>query len=277
VKKIAIIPTLCTLGNAACGFSAIVVAAKVNLADGLSDGWPLYISGWLIFAAMLFDVFDGYLARRSKTSSQFGAELDSLCDAISFGAAPGFLIIQMGAGFGPELVQELFLGTATLYMVCALLRLARFNVQTSLDAKAHRYFKGLPSPAAAGCIASLVVAHHKFAQLAWLPPALLDAMVHWLAPLIGLLVALLMVSRVPYVHFVNRLLHRRHTFGQLMQLILAVFAIWLFRELALMLLFWYFAFATPVRMLLNRQGATALANSLSGEDAPPARDLGSQP
>ncbi len=264
MKKIAIIPTLCTLGNAACGFSAIVIAAKAN-----PNGWSLYISGWLIFAAMIFDVFDGYLARRSKTASQFGAELDSLCDAISFGVAPAFLIIQMGAGFGVEIVQELIWGVATLYLVCTILRLARFNVQTSLDAKAHRYFKGLPSPAAAGCVASLAVAQHKFAMLHWLPPAILDSCAYWLAPLIGLTVAVLMVSRVPYAHLINRVLHRRHNFGQVIQLVLAVFTIVLFRELALMLLFWLFAFAAPVRMLLNRRGAAALYASLSGEEPAP--------
>jgi CDP-diacylglycerol--serine O-phosphatidyltransferase len=272
VKKIAIIPTLCTLGNAACGFSAIVFAARANVATEWTDGWPLYISGWLIFAAMIFDVFDGYLARRSKTASQFGAELDSLCDAISFGAAPAFLIVQLGSWSKQELVQELFLMIATLYVVCTILRLARFNVQTSLDPKSHRYFKGLPSPAAAGCIAGLVVAHHKFAQLEWLAPNLLNSLVYWLAPLVGLSVALLMVSRMPYVHLVNRFLHRRRNFGQLMQLILVVFCIMLFKELALMLAFWLFALVGPIRLLLTERAAPATAEPSPREESHPGSD-----
>jgi CDP-diacylglycerol--serine O-phosphatidyltransferase len=269
VKKIAIIPTLCTLGNAACGFTAIVIAARANVATEWSSGWTIYIAGWLILAAMIFDVFDGYLARKSKTSSQFGAELDSLCDAISFGAAPAFLMIQLGAGFAQELVQELYLMIGILYMVCAVLRLARFNVQTTLDPKSHRYFKGLPSPAAAGCIASLVVAQHKFAKLEWLPPEFLNSLVYWLAPLVGLTVALLMVSRVPYAHFVNRLLHRRRNFSQLMQLILAVFTVLLFKELALMLVFWLFAAMGPIQLLINRPGAPVEEGLPAGEPVAP--------
>lgn len=265
MKRIAIIPTLCTLGNAACGFTAIIIAAHANVASGWSSSWTLYIAGWLIFAAMIFDVFDGYLARRSKTASQFGAELDSLCDAISFGAAPAFLMIQLGAGFNQELVQELYLIIGILYMVCAVLRLARFNVQSTLDPKSHRYFKGLPSPAAAGCIASLVVAQHKFAKLEWLPPPFLNSLVYWLAPLVCLTVALLMVSRVPYAHFVNRLLHRRRNFGQLMQLILAVFTVLLFKEIALMLVFWLFAAMGPIRMLIRRPGAAGEESHSTGD------------
>ena len=93
MKKIAILPTLLTLGNAVCGFSAIVVASWIDGTDG-HDVYFVY-SAWLIVAAMLFDVLDGFVARLSKTASDFGGQLDSLCDAISFGAAPAFLILRL--------------------------------------------------------------------------------------------------------------------------------------------------------------------------------------
>src|SRR5262245_23969696 len=94
VRRIAIVPTLCTLANGACGFASIVFAAHVSVAANLRTetiDYAAYLSGLFILVAMVFDVLDGYLARRSKTASQFGAELDSLCDAVSFGAAPAFL------------------------------------------------------------------------------------------------------------------------------------------------------------------------------------------
>src|SRR5687768_5164089 len=114
MKRIHLIPTFCTLCNAACGFLAILFASRTSIATGMSQDLAYYVSGWLIFAAMLFDVFDGYLARRVKSASQFGAELDSLCDAISFGVAPAFLVIQLGANFEGRLARDVFLVVATL-------------------------------------------------------------------------------------------------------------------------------------------------------------------
>src|SRR5262245_20169188 len=155
VRKIAILPTVCTLGNGTCGFLAILLTAQVSVGKLLATPeLAAYLSGWLIFMAMVFDVLDGYIARRSKTASQFGAELDSLCDAISFGVAPAFLLVNLGNKAELQLSQHLYFGVAMLFVWCVVLRLARFNVQTTLDEKSHRFFKGLPSPGGAGCIAS---------------------------------------------------------------------------------------------------------------------------
>src|SRR5215471_12055887 len=103
MKKIAIIPTLLTLGNAVCGLAAIAYASK--LGDAASspdrDSYLFALSGWLIIAAMIFDALDGYVARLSKSASDFGLQLDSLCDAISFGAAPAFLLLRLGPGWQP--------------------------------------------------------------------------------------------------------------------------------------------------------------------------------
>lgn len=258
MRKIAIIPALCTLGNACCGFASIVYASRFRPDHPEVAAEYLHffaISGWLIFGAMVFDVLDGYLARVSKTASDFGAQLDSLCDAISFGVAPGFLLIRLGSGIQQVLVRDMLLVIATLYMICTILRLARFNVQTTVDPKSHKSFRGLPSPAAAGCIASLAVMRYDvFDRYRWLASdQVVSAIIHWVAPLGALTVAVLMVSRVPYVHLANQILRRRrHSFTQLVQLILAGFAIMLFRELALVLMFWSYALAGPLRLLWNR-------------------------
>ena len=155
MKKIAIIPTMLTLGNAVCGFSSIVLASKI---DGLPESKYLFFSSaGLLFLAMVFDALDGYVARLSKSASDFGGQLDSLCDAISFGVAPAFLLLRMGLDWEAPLIRQAIAVIAVLYMVCAILRLARFNVQNSPDPASHKRFKGLPSPGAAGCVASLAI------------------------------------------------------------------------------------------------------------------------
>ena len=87
VRKIVIVPTLLTLGNAVCGLASVAFASRF-VRD--PDTTYLAISGWLILAAMVFDTLDGFAARLFKSAGRFGAELDSLCDAVSFGAAPAF-------------------------------------------------------------------------------------------------------------------------------------------------------------------------------------------
>jgi CDP-diacylglycerol--serine O-phosphatidyltransferase len=248
MKRIAIIPTLCTLGNACCGFASIICAAQIQAVPSAEPTKYLHlfaVSGVLIFAAMVFDALDGYLARLSKTASQFGAELDSLCDAISFGAAPAFLLIRLGGGIEQRVMRDALYVIATLYMICAILRLARFNTQTNIDPESHRIFRGLPSPAAAGCIASLAVARYDYFDKWEMSDAVVGAIMHWFAPLGALTVALLMVSRVPYKHLMNQLLSRRkHKFSELVQLVAAVAAV--------LLLFWLYALASPIILLVNR-------------------------
>jgi CDP-diacylglycerol--serine O-phosphatidyltransferase len=259
VKKIAILPTLLTLGNGVCGFASIAYASKVVALDTRdADQNNLYfvVSACLILTAMVFDALDGYAARLSKTASDFGGQLDSLCDAISFGAAPAFLLLRLGQDWqNPRhpLVAKAVAVIAALYMACAVLRLARFNIENAPDPAAHKRFKGLPSPAAAGCLASLAILRSELPGYASsLDPHAVQLFVKFWAPPGALLVALLMVSRVPYPHFTNQLLRGRRSFRFLVQVVLLAFIIALTPELAFFLLFWGYALNGPVRQALFR-------------------------
>jgi CDP-diacylglycerol--serine O-phosphatidyltransferase len=261
VRKIAILPTLLTLGNGVCGFSAIVYASKIS-----DDGTPaVYFaySAWLVMAAMLFDVLDGFVARLSKTASEFGGQLDSLCDAISFGAAPAFLILRLSWEWkNSELMGNATVVIAVLFLVCVILRLARFNVENTPDPASHRRFKGLPSPAGAGCIISLAILRSlPEGNWAALDPELMRLVVKYWAPLGGLGVALLMVSRVSYPHLTKQVLRGRRHYTYLLRIILVLFVLGLARELSLLIVFWGYALTFAVRHLI------AVARRRSGEPA----------
>jgi CDP-diacylglycerol--serine O-phosphatidyltransferase len=259
-----VLPTLLTLGNAACGFGAITFAAKVGPAN--VDGNELFIAAILIFLAMLFDMLDGSAARWAKQTSDFGAQLDSLCDGVSFGVAPAFLMLQYvqshrWAQPGAELAVEPWFRyhprflwvVAVLYATCALLRLARFNVETDED-DTHDSFSGLPSPAAAGTVASFLIALRELKDMAggddetvrnvgtWLIGA-----VQALLPPITFCVACLMVSRIRYAHVFNQLFRGQRSRQHVIQIVFALAAVFLVREMAVPLAFCYFAFSSPLR------------------------------
>ncbi|MBV9126160.1 MAG: CDP-diacylglycerol--serine O-phosphatidyltransferase [Planctomycetes bacterium] len=253
MKKVAIIPTLLTLGNAVCGFAAIACASKIDLEKPATE-YYFALGGWLVIGAMVFDALDGYVARLSRVASKFGGELDSLCDAISFGVAPAFLLLRMGPGWEPQpLFHQILAGIATLYMVCAILRLARFNVENTPDPASHKRFRGLPSPGAAGCLASLAIVRGEMATR-WpnLHPEVLHAGIMVWSTLGALAVALLMVSRVPYPHVTKQILRGRHHFRHLIQVLVIVFFIITFRDLALVLIFWIYGLGIPLRYTLLR-------------------------
>jgi CDP-diacylglycerol--serine O-phosphatidyltransferase len=242
LKRIAILPTLLTLGNGVCGFAAIAYASRMGLVDTPPEDNVRYLalSGWLIVAAMIFDSLDGYIARLARSTSKFGGELDSLCDAISFGAAPALLLLKMGPGWDRQLWHEALAVIATLYMVCAVLRLARYNVRSMIESGGSKKFEGLPSPAAAGCVASLALLRGSVTEESWHglhASTVLSAVETW-AMFGALLVALLMVSQVPYPHLTKQLLRGKRHFNHVILLVLAVFVMVFLRELALVLLFW---------------------------------------
>ncbi len=253
IRTIAMFPTMFTLGNLVCGFFAIVVAARVDKPDSatmtLMDVENVMISGWLIFLAMVFDALDGYVARLSNTASDFGAELDSLCDLVTFGVAPAFLLVKMCPRFA-YLHREAVWVIAASFAVCAALRLARFNVETS-DEDDHLTFSGLPAPAAAAAIAGFGIMFHTLRHATH--PLILkyadqiDVVLQTLLPFFAVLVALLMVSRIPYPHVVNQVFRGQRSFGHVVGVVFALVAVMVIRGYSVPIVCCAFALCGPVR------------------------------
>lgn len=171
-----VIPNLFTLANLFCGFAAIVAAFEGRLSQ----------AALLVVMAGIFDMLDGVVARITRSTSEFGVELDSLCDAVSFGVAPS--VILYVAFFNQW--HQWGLLVASLPALAGVLRLARFNVQlTSMEDKL--YFRGMPIPAGAFTIVSYVYLWHNSEILpaSWKP---------WMIVFVTVMTALAMVSTVKY-------------------------------------------------------------------------------
>jgi CDP-diacylglycerol--serine O-phosphatidyltransferase len=270
IRAVAVLPTLFTLGNLVCGFFAIVVLARIEkpigvaavpapkidtareLFDMIGSSDPthnLMLSGALILLAMFFDSVDGQVARLTRRTSDFGAQLDSLCDLVSFGLAPAILLVKMCPQF-TSLHSEAVWTIAALFVCCAALRLARFNVETD-DNDDHMSFAGLPTPAAAAAIASFAILsytlrnevnialHEKFPTYDWWMQRLL--------PLFAVVIAILMVSRIPYPHPLTQLLRGQRSFAHIVAIVFAVVAILIVRGYAVPLLCVLFVLIPPVR------------------------------
>jgi CDP-diacylglycerol--serine O-phosphatidyltransferase len=185
-KLMFVLPNLFTVTSILCGFYAMTLCVR--------EGTPsqLYQAALAIFFAMFFDGFDGRVARLTKTQSDFGIELDSLADVISFGAAPALLVYKWA------LLPLGFFGVflSFVFVACGALRLARFNLlaQRSSHRGASRFFVGLPIPLASGMIVSMVIAHYG---------ARGAVVVHSHVPIavIVVILSLLMVSTVRYRTF----------------------------------------------------------------------------
>src|ERR1035437_9815482 len=156
-RGVALLPSLFTLGNCLCGLASIHYASNEGLESWATFGsanpsdsfgralFPFAKAGYCIFGAMLFDLFDGFIARLTRSSSDFGAELDSLADMVSFGVAPAFLSINLisllvhqnappgmrtldiPGPFSPDDKARFFWVIAVIYVCCTAMRLARFN------------------------------------------------------------------------------------------------------------------------------------------------------
>jgi CDP-diacylglycerol---serine O-phosphatidyltransferase len=195
-KLMFVLPNLFTVSSIFCGFYA------VTLCFGEATPTHLYQAALCIFFGMFFDGFDGRVARLTKTQSDFGMQLDSLADVVSFGMAPGILVYKWALeplGFGGLLI-------AFAFAACGALRLARFNVLAMRDPHGGggRFFVGLPIPLAAGVLVSLIMAYHAASGGAALRG---EARVPVAVAVVAL--ALLMVSTVRYRTFKDVRLSRK--------------------------------------------------------------------
>lgn len=174
-RPINVLASAITTFNLYCGIASIFAAIEGQF--GKAAYW--------IFAAIVMDMLDGSVARVTKSASEFGKQLDSLCDVVSFGVAPAVLIYQVYLPEEQNAVSRVGAVMAIIYAICTALRLARFNV---FQAEIREYFIGLPSPAAAATIASFVL----FTQYFELKVAF------WVFGPLTLLIAYLMVSTFQY-------------------------------------------------------------------------------
>jgi CDP-diacylglycerol---serine O-phosphatidyltransferase len=155
-RGIYLLPTSLTVANMLCGFYAVMSTLKGGLAD-------LDFAAKAIGLAIVFDSFDGFVARATGTSSEFGKQFDSLADMVSFGIAPAVLGFAWGVRGISESefvdirrIHEIGWWVALTFAICCAWRLARFNIQGMAPGSGSRYFVGLPCPAAAGLIAATV-------------------------------------------------------------------------------------------------------------------------
>jgi CDP-diacylglycerol--serine O-phosphatidyltransferase len=275
-----VLPTMMTLGNLVCGFAAIYYSARAGQGGATPFGWhPLTVAGALVFLGMAFDAIDGSLARLTRSTSDLGAQLDSLADVVTFGVAPAFMMLRLvslyygpgGSGdetiLGPDtgnLYARLCWSVAAIYICCTALRLARFNVETaSASEEDHLWFRGLPSPGAGGTVASLTLLHQHLVLVTWKAelPQGFGATSSLFIPAATILCAFAMVGRIRYPHFVNRYLRGRKSLGAVATATVVVaVSVWWFHE-ALAAAMTGYALSGPLGAAFRRR-----ADAVAGTD-----------
>lgn len=224
------IPNSLTLCNSLCGFTAILLTIQIYKYSP-QDKIAMWLawSAWMILFAMIFDALDGFAARILNAASMHGLQMDSLSDMVTFGVAPAtlvFVISQNNAIFkGQTYVIWLF---ACIYMGCAALRLATYNVHAILEKKSGDKFSGLPSPGAAAAICSIVL--YIAQKKAFSSDLIL------LLPFYAMVLGGLMVSKVPYLHFGKWILTVKRNKRRMIALLLMVLSVAIFPAEAFLLI-----------------------------------------
>jgi CDP-diacylglycerol---serine O-phosphatidyltransferase len=227
-RGIFLLPAAFTSANLLCGYYAII-ASLVGMPDDFNH------AAKAIGLAILFDSLDGRVARMTGTNTEFGVQFDSLADVVSFGVAPAVLAYAWGIRSVGDMSAEalrllgLFGWVCCLFfLICCAWRLARFNVK-GMAPGGSKYFVGMPTPAAAGVIASIVHAfHHTGPLLDW------RWSVGWLLMAAGL--GGLMVSTIRYYSFKDLPWTRKQPAFLILFLILLGAVVWAFSEVVLVVL-----------------------------------------
>jgi len=248
-KGIYVLPNLFTLAALFGGFYAIVMAMNGNF-ELASIG---------VFCAMVLDSLDGRVARMTNTQSAFGEQMDSLADMVSFGAAPALISYEWALkGIGRWGWMAAF-----VYCACAALRLARFNVNTSVVDK--RYFQGLPSPAAAALVMGFI----------WLMNELgySGADVVWLCFVLCMYAGLTMVTNVPFYSFKDVQMRRSVPFAVIVLLALVIAIINLHPPTVLFLLFVVYGLSGYVLYVVRRVKGVRTSVISTSTDEPEEQGL----
>ena len=255
-SRIYLLPNSLTAGNLFFGFLAILRCIQANNAtDSVIIAQYFSQAVWFIHLAIVCDAPDGRVARMGGRESLFGKEFDSIADVVSFGMAPALMTIFLILAPSEKYPYFLQIGwlIAFLYLLCASIRLARFNVLTHpllSPPKAllnSKDFIGLPVPAAAGMIVSLVFVLNSFDLRAWallLPPLLIG-------------ISILMVSNIPYPSFKTINWQTRTPFRTFILIIIGLGVAFTFRQFLFALIFLIYIAYGPLHYFYHKQLKTS--------------------
>jgi CDP-diacylglycerol--serine O-phosphatidyltransferase len=256
-KTIAVLPTLFTLGNLLCGFVAIFVASRPIDTPMMFVSWtPLTCAAMFVFLGLAFDALDGRVARMTGSESDLGEQLDSMADMVSFGVAPALILVQVlgvqapyFSENGDTFYDRLGLVVGCIYVACAGLRLARFNIEKDDEGPGGSpFFEGLPSPGAAGTVAALALLHqHVWARDNFSLGATMSAYVMLACTA---LCAIAMVSRFRYVHLMNRYVRGGAPFPAVVAAVIVLLLLLVWPQPAAAGGFVIYAVSGPLRALL---------------------------
>ena len=232
-KGIYIIPSLFTLGNMSFGILSIIASIQGEFIS----------ASWYLIGALACDILDGRVARMTKTTSDFGMQLDSLSDLVSFGIAPVILMYMLVL----NTMENIGIAIAVLYALCAALRLARFNVLANTP-EVHKHFVGLPTPASAGVIISFVLSYQLLAKddtsLNFNTiPIVMEHMPKFftIMPIVIVALSFLMVSNIPYMSFKKLKLTKVKTIELMAVLIVVIILIIIFPQNIIFVIFTVYA------------------------------------
>jgi len=297
LRSLRFAPTLITLGNLVCGFAAIHFAMRAMYELGVGippDVVPsvpprllermlpstLSVGAGLVLLGMVFDMFDGLVARVTRSTTNFGGQLDSLADVVSFGVAPAALMVafmsrQLAAdAIIPSPISDHVWGRftwvcAAVYVAMTAVRLARFNVEHAEDGFDHRTFRGLPSPGGAAIVVALVLFQDQIGNLG-------KEILGYAMPVVALCTALLMVSRVPYKRFHRAYVVGRKPFEQVVAFAVLFAVFWSYKSPTLLCIVMWYGASGPVsyvalrfrdRRRAQREGAASAPDASVGRGA----------
>jgi CDP-diacylglycerol--serine O-phosphatidyltransferase len=242
------VPNTLTLCNSLCGFAAILYTLKVyNSPRGVMDVFA--ISAWIIICAMVFDALDGFAARIFNAASMHGLQMDSLADMVTFGVAPAAIVAIMAhclRGAVTEIQNLMIYAFSAVYLGCAALRLATYNVHAIVEKKSGEKFTGLPTPGGAAAICSVVLFCYDYSG------SDLDSDLAIALPVYAAVLGLLMVSNVPYQHMGKWIFSIKRNKKRLVLFLLILLAIAMFKVTAVAALVNIYIFSGPVAAIFKK-------------------------
>ncbi len=246
-------PNTLTLCNSLCGFVAILYTLQVyDSARGVMDVFAT--SAWIIIFAMIFDALDGFAARIFNAASMHGLQMDSLADMVTFGTAPAVIVAILAhcLKIMTPLQNVIIYAFCAVYLGCAALRLATYNVHAILGKKSENKFTGLPTPGAAAAVCSLVIFYNNYS----------GSIRHLsiMLPIYAAVLGLLMVSNIPYLHVGKWLFSMRHNRKRLTSFLAILVFIIVFRSAAVAIVVNIYIFSGPVMAIYRKITGHCCAN-----------------